>query len=148
MKLAFGTMAWKDRWQRFWSRFGEKLVLGSAFLLVGIFSFEAGLLQKSLGQPAPVLVRVVDAVQNPAQGVPGVGEATTLPAGKKVSEPTAVATEPIPDNHCQFVGSKKSNKYHHPASRCAKQIKAENKRCFLSAEDAAAKGYLPGCLEP
>ena len=48
---------------------------------------------------------------------------------------------------CQFVGSKKSNKYHHPESRCAVQIKPENRVCFSSREVAEARHYVPGCLQ-
>jgi hypothetical protein len=48
---------------------------------------------------------------------------------------------------CTFVGSKNSNKYHAPTSRCAKQIKPANIVCFDSVEAATAKGYLQGCLD-
>lgn len=136
---------WKERWQRFWTRYGNQLLLGGAFLLVGVFTFEAGLLQKSLGQPTPVIIRVADTGYSPAQISTG---GVSADSAEKVSTQSSQTTESTPVSNCQFVGSKKSNKYHHPASRCAKQIKAENKRCFQSAEDAAAKGYLPGCLEP
>jgi len=43
----------------------------------------------------------------------------------------------------QFVGSIKSNKYHYPNCRAAKNIKDENKIWFASSEDARAHGYVP-----
>lgn len=138
-----------ERWRRFgekvkasWKEHGSRLILAITFLLVGALSFEAGLLQKSLVQPEPVVVRIGEAPapspQNPHQS----------PDQSSLTPPKETGTAETPTSTCVFVGSKKSNKYHHPTSRCAGQIKPENKRCFTSAEDAAARGYLPGCLEP
>lgn len=134
----------RESWRPLWERFGNKVVLGLAFFLVGILAFEAGLLQKSLGQSAPVIIRVADAIQSTNL----VNNSQDTPSTEKPLTAAAITTPSTVTDTCQFVGSKKSNKYHHPTSRCAKQIKSENKRCFLSVEDAVAKGYLPGCLEP
>lgn len=126
-----------------WKEYGSRLILAISFLLVGTLSFEAGLLQKSLREPIPVIVRVADPVSLPSAD------------GSTQSLPTSVPSPPADSKNtdqrsaqCQLVGSKNSNKYHHPASRCAKQIKPTNKVCFASVEAAQAKGYLPGCLEP
>lgn len=43
-----------------------------------------------------------------------------------------------------YVGSKNSNKYHPIDSSVAGNIKPENKVYFISKEDAAQKGYIPG----
>ncbi|MHC1688018.1 MAG: Ada metal-binding domain-containing protein [Methanothrix sp.] len=42
-----------------------------------------------------------------------------------------------------FVGSIKSDKYHYPSCRAAKNIKEENKIWFSNSEDARAQGYSP-----
>lgn len=129
-----------------WIEYGSKFLLGLAFILVATLSFQAGLLQKSLGKNTePVIIRVAESapVSNVSKPVESsLAKDLPSPSETKNQSSTTVITE------CQLVGSKNSNKYHHPASRCAKQIKPENKRCFTSVEDAKAKGYLPGCLEP
>lgn len=76
--------------------------------------------------------------------VPRLPERSVTPLGSQMRPAGDTQTTPT---ECAFVGSKKSNKYHAPTSRCAKQIKAENRLCFVSVEAATAKGYLPGCLE-
>lgn len=42
-----------------------------------------------------------------------------------------------------FVGSIKSDKYHYPDCRAAKNIKPENEIWFSSSADARAHGYAP-----
>lgn len=42
-----------------------------------------------------------------------------------------------------FVGSIKSDKYHYPNCRAAKNIKPENEIWFSSSADARAHGYVP-----
>ncbi len=134
-------MSQKEEVKLFWRDYGSKLFLGLCFLLVGVLCFEAGLLQKSLVEPKPVMIRVAE----PAV-IPSVVPENDL----KKSTPAGTSTKLVPgDNEtCQFVGSKNSNKYHHPDSRCAKQIKPENKRCFASLDETKAKGYVAGCLTP
>lgn len=46
-------------------------------------------------------------------------------------------------NGKEYVGSKRSNKYHLPGCRWAKRINPENEIWFASAEDAEAHGYKP-----
>lgn len=129
----------KERVQAWQKTHGNRVFLALAFVLVAVLSFEAGWLEKSLrDEPHPVVVTVTEAVSNP----PSVaGSPQPVPANTAQPDGTQPAAS------CAFVGSKKSDKYHHPASRCAKQIKPENRRCFASLEDAVAKGYRPGCLE-
>jgi micrococcal nuclease len=43
----------------------------------------------------------------------------------------------------QFVGSKKSDKYHYPTCEWAKKIKPENLVTFTSAQEAIKAGYVP-----
>ncbi|MFA9262438.1 MAG: hypothetical protein ACEQSB_03750 [Undibacterium sp.] len=136
-------MAWlKDTWKRFLENKGT-FWLALAFLLVSALSFEAGMVQRALTEKEPLVVRVpatLPAVTAPERSDLGV---------KPVTETKEVVQPAVGDGQggCAFVGSKNSNKYHIPASRCAKQIKPANRVCFASAEAAQAKGYLPGCLE-
>ena len=62
------------------------------------------------------------------------------------TSPTTTSPPPIDAATCHWVGSKKSNKYHHPSTRCAESIKDTNRICFDTPEDAKAKGYVPGCM--
>lgn len=60
-----------------------------------------------------------------------------------VTTPTTVTVE------YQFVGSTKSNKYHLPSCRYAKEIASENLITFSSKADAESKGYAPcGVCKP
>lgn len=126
----------------------SKLWLAVAFFLVAVLSFEAGVLKKSLKENEPVVIAVpntvkpaavparlkTDSVSAPVTSVTSeVGKGTSILSGKEVN--------------CVFVGSKNSNKYHDPNSRCAKQIKVENRVCFASVEQATVKGYIVGCLK-
>lgn len=52
------------------------------------------------------------------------------------SKPAATTPE-------QFVGSKKSDKYHYPICRYAESIKPENEIWFDSVQEAKGKGYVP-----
>ena len=117
----------------------DKIWLSLAFLLVSALSYEAGSIRQALSEPTPVVIEVPDTIP-----------ATTFPERQNVpaSSVKEGATDPSQGiQHCVFVGSKNSNKYHAPTSRCAKQIKAENRVCFASVDAAVAKGYVAGCLE-
>jgi len=134
-------------WSNIRTKAGEyfsKIWLFLAFILVSGLSFEAGLLQRSLQEAEPLIISRLETVPPPAaptrvDQIPLVSEKPTL----------AEAAASIQDGQtgCMFVGSKNSNKYHAPTSRCAKQIKPKNLVCFDSADAAKAGGYLPGCLE-
>ncbi|MEO0248917.1 MAG: Ada metal-binding domain-containing protein [candidate division WOR-3 bacterium] len=43
----------------------------------------------------------------------------------------------------KYVGSKKSDKYHHPSCTWAKKIKPENLKIFKTAKEALDAGYVP-----
>jgi hypothetical protein len=120
----------------------SKIWLGIAFFLVAVLSFEAGVLQKSLEEPLPIIIAAPNVL--PSSAVP-----ERIPTNSNVSAKSADTTPPasLDKAECSFVGSKNSNKYHVPTTRCAKQIKPENRVCFASVDAAKAKGYLPGCLE-
>lgn len=109
----------------------NNLLLGSSYLVIGVLCFEAGWLQKSLVASESFEFTI---------------ETKTLPIAPQVEEIQLTVPPKTTDQVCQFIGSKKSNKYHHPQSRCAKQIKQENQICFSSVEAAQARHYVPGCL--
>lgn len=117
----------------------DKIWLASAFILVSALSYEAGSIQQALAEPEPLVIEVPAVI--PAQAVPEK-QSAALPSTSRASAAALSDTQ-----GCIFVGSKNSNKYHVPASRCAKQIKAENRVCFSSVDAALAKGYIAGCLE-
>lgn len=117
----------------------EKFWLALAFILVAGLSYEAGAIGEALDEAKPVVVEV-----------PAVVPPTTLPERSLLVPTTAAEKTSAPltiESGCAFVGSKNSNKYHIPTSRCAKQIKSENRVCFSSVEAASAKGYISGCME-
>lgn len=117
----------------------DKIWLASAFILVSALSYEAGSIRQALAEPKPLLIEVPGTIPKPS--VPE-HQSPALTSATGVSADTAT-----PDQNCAFVGSKHSNKYHVPTSRCAKQIKTENRVCFASVDAALAKGYIAGCLE-
>ncbi|MFZ1626942.1 MAG: hypothetical protein WAT81_04025 [Candidatus Moraniibacteriota bacterium] len=133
-------MEWSASKTAFRERLG-KIWLFIAFLLVSILAFEAGWLKRSLAETAPLIITTPTVV--PAEALP---EWQASGVVQSAISPSEMNKQEVPAS-CSFVGSKKSNKYHLPSSRCAKQIKAENRLCFDSVEGAKTQGYLPGCLE-
>lgn len=132
-------MKWPSIIQKF-IEYVDKIWLGIAFILVSLLSYEAGSIQQALAEPKPVVIEMPGVIPEPALPErPGVTPAS--PKG------VSVHTLPPTPQDCAFVGSKHSNKYHIPTSRCAKQIKTENRVCFVSADAALAEGYVAGCLE-
>lgn len=127
----------------------ERLFALCGIFLVGILSFEAGLLMGRTGQEAPLVLSL------PA--VPQVPDGNTTQSEPVVRQPSGALTgvEPIAakgntgtvGTGCAFVGSKNSNKYHLPSCAVAKRIKSENRVCFASEEEAKRRGYLPSCLK-
>jgi hypothetical protein len=117
-----------------------KIGLASAFVLVSALSYEAGSIRQALAEPAPVVIEVPGRMPEPA--VP-VRQGGSLPSNNGMPAETISTV----GQGCAFVGSKNSNKYHIPASRCARQIKVENRVCFATVDAALAKGYVAGCLE-
>lgn len=119
-----------------------KLWLGFAFFLVAGLSFQAGLIQKSLTETEPLII-AAPPVSAPV--LPERLKAESILPTQSFDNPSQATSET--GTNCAFIGSKNSNKYHAPSSRCAKQIKTANRVCFVSVEAAKARGYLAGCLE-
>lgn len=133
-----------------------KLSLLVGLVLVGVLSFEAGLLLGKTGQGAPIVLTI------PATSIPlletAQNESTALPSAEKpIGTPaeTLGSVEPVAarvgagatQTNCTFVGSKNSNKYHLASCAVAKRIKPENRVCFASEEEAKRRGYVPSCLK-
>lgn len=142
---------WQEKREQirgFWEKWGRQVFLLGAFLLVGVLSFEAGLLKKSLVPSESLVIETLTPLP-PVRPVEKVKDMASPPT--QASQEVAPASSPSslsPTTDCAFVGSKNSNKYHFPSSHCAKQIKKENLVCFKDANDASSKGYVPGCLSP
>ena len=134
-------MNWLLRTYRWISEKSGTFWLALAFLLVSLLSFEAGVLQRALKEGEPLMVRIPE--QTPPVAMPTRVQDKLVPESAEITKGSANNQ----NEKCALVGSKKSNKYHLPASRCAQQIKPENKVCFESVDVAKASGYLPGCLE-
>lgn len=64
-------------------------------------------------------------------------------AGTAESSSPLPTFSPSPLASIRFVGSKNSDKYHHPDCPSARQIKTENEVWFNSREHAEAAGYVP-----
>lgn len=129
------------RYFDFFRRERERLVLFSALVLVGALSFQAGFLAGGSSVALPLVIEKPAVAASDPGRVAGVSDAS--PAGDPKS--AAVVTPERKD--CTFVGSRNSTLYHLPTCASAKRIKPENIVCFVSVEDAVARGYKPGCLK-
>lgn len=121
----------------------NRLILAISYFLVALLCFEAGWLKKSLAEVEPVQVEIKSTPQESLQDNSSLNQ--SVPVHESGQASLEQASSEFTD--CPWVGSKKSNKYHHPQSRCAKQIKPENRICFASREAAEEKRYVSGCLE-
>lgn len=128
-------------------RHEQQVVFSLALVLVGILAFEAGVVFGRSEQSPPLVIEkpampavAGDTTQRAQSDVPGTESA-------KISSTTEKSGLTEKSAHCRFVGSRNSDKYHHPECSFAKRIKRENIVCFASEEDAKAKGYQAGCLE-
>jgi hypothetical protein len=123
-----------------WGRYGEKVILSAAMILVGVFSFEAGLFKGMTREAKPMTIEIPARVAAPA--VAGAIAETAASDDTK-----AVLQSPAVPVACAFVGSRNSTLYHLPTCAAAKRIKPENRVCFTDVTDAENRGYKPGCLK-
>ena len=118
----------------------QNIFLFFGIVLVGVLSFEGGLVYGKIAQSKPLIVSI--------PSIPVVSDANTIKAivedtpentnNQQVSGTTEV---------CPFAGSKNSNKYHLSTCAVVKRIKPENKICFASKEEAEKRGYIPSCMQ-
>ncbi|MEK7598709.1 MAG: hypothetical protein AAB487_03160 [Patescibacteria group bacterium] len=145
---------WKAAIREFWAKNELKVILTLGLILIAAVSFESGYLKGKTAESSPIIIEKSISGQNlspeSAQGIP-LGGQNSLQEAKSASNGATIPSQKLstPEVNCVFVGSKNSNKYHLPTCRYAKLIKPENIICFSSAEDAAAKNYLPdkGCIK-
>jgi hypothetical protein len=136
----------KERVKQWFQKNAEtigRLRILTALLLVGVIAFEAGLLQGKMRQEAPLVLSIPALAEEipmesseavVVKGVSGAPKGELVVAGNEKS-------------NCVFVGSKNSDKYHLPSCSAAKRIKAENRVCFASKEEAEKRGYVPSCVK-
>jgi hypothetical protein len=125
----------------FFRRERERLIVFLALLLVGVVSFEAGFLAGGSSGSLPMVIeKPVIAMASDQGRVAGV-------SGEAKGPESVSTTLAISGKECSFIGSRNSTLYHLPTCASAKRIKPENIVCFVSVEDAAARGYKPGCLK-
>ncbi len=121
----------------------DRLFILVGLVLVGILSFEAGVLKGRVYQATPLVLSVPERVSGEVEQ-----RAASLSGSvEKVSQGEPVVFQKEGINQCLFVGSKNSNKYHLSTCAVAKRIKPENRVCFASQEEAKKKGYLASCLK-
>ncbi|MDD5083614.1 MAG: hypothetical protein PHT88_01575 [Candidatus Moranbacteria bacterium] len=129
-----------------WKAHGREIGLFAGVFLVGIVGFEIGLVEGQSMQSKPLVIEV-PAKPSPVAQVAGVSS-EQKEIQKTVSGEVLTQTQNTNvDQNCTFVGSKNSDKYHLSTCAVVKRIKPENRRCFVSEEDAKSKGYVAGCLK-
>lgn len=132
--------------------FGEnkdRLLVLIGLFLASIFAFQAGVIYNSTQDQKP-LVLSIPAL--PSENVVAPEKAIVLGVATpgQSNSPAKAGSEANQnggEKNCIFVGSKNSNKYHLSTCAVAKRIKAENKVCFSSKEDAEKRGYVASCLK-
>lgn len=135
-----------DKVKSAWRKHEHELTLFAGIFLVGVIGFEVGLVEGQSMQSKPLVIETPDkpevARMTGRQSVQSENtETVDISSTEKNREISAI------DRKCAFVGSKNSNKYHLPTCSFAKRIKPENRVCFISEDDAKAKGYMAGCVK-
>ena len=119
----------KTKTRDFWQKYEHKIILVVGFILVAVISFEGGVLKgQKMAQNPLIIEKPVENTNDKNQVVCGASQAQNLPSETK-KDPNEVISLP---QTCAFLGSKKSNKYHLPTCRYAKNINPENRVCFSS----------------
>lgn len=145
--------------------YGRRGLLFLGMLAAVALAFEGGFLVGRDQQVAPVVLEkpaescIVGTPTTPTNGVGNESDASRkepLSVDSENATSKTVATSPskgtssqesTQESTCAFVGSRNSDKYHLQKCTWAKRIKPENRVCFISAADAEAKGYKPGCVK-
>ncbi|MEP7162957.1 MAG: hypothetical protein ABI747_04340 [Candidatus Moraniibacteriota bacterium] len=136
----------KEKWRNWCERYGRDTLFALGLLLVGTLSFEAGMLKKSVGETEPMIIRIPEIIPE-ARPVEKVKVNETAPLETTKESTVSANSGRTAPKECLYVGSKNSNKYHVPESRCAKQIKGANLVCFKDKAAAESRGYVAGCLQ-
>lgn len=122
--------------KEFLVRYEAKIVLVLLLVLVAVISFEVGSLKGAAFSQKPLIIEKQANVANATSGALSQAQNSTQEAKIDPTSPSALSQD------CSYLGSKNSNKYHLPTCRYAKGIKAENRICFSSQDEARSKGYV------
>ncbi len=141
--VSFVNVMW-ERATLWFRENGSRLLQLLGVLLVGILSFEAGLLQ-GRAEPRSPIVLSLPAI--PVEGAPSSVLGAETPSALPSTHREPVVERGDNRTDCVFVGSKNSNKYHLPSCTVAKRIRPENRVCFASKEEAEKRGYSPSCIK-
>jgi hypothetical protein len=141
--LSMSSFAFLYRCKEWVANHQTNLLFLVGILLVGALAFEGGLLRGKLTPAAPLVISL------PALPEAAAASSETLALEQQgtAGERAALQATAQPTGTCVFVGSKNSNKYHLSTCAVAKRIKAENKICFASKEEAEKRGYIPSCMK-
>ncbi|MFA5925358.1 MAG: hypothetical protein WC831_00325 [Parcubacteria group bacterium] len=130
----------KTKLKNHWQKYGEKIILFIGILLIAGISFEAGFLKGKNNQKGTVEVSQIACAPCPKDDPSEEsGKNSTASVSKTASEVKNKLTSE--NKKCAFVASKNSNKYHLSTCQFAQKIKAENRICFSSKEEAESRGY-------
>lgn len=122
-----------------WKRYIDKIVLFIGIILISAIAYEAGILRGQKNEKTPVVVNQPACTPCPESKSSDNTNANPDQNNQKKTE----SPENTENQTCAFVASKNSNKYHLPICQFAQKIKAENKVCFSSVEEAQKRGYQP-----
>jgi hypothetical protein len=126
--------------KEFWLKNGEKVILLVGIVIIALISFEAGFMKGQKGQNEPAEIN--QAACAPCPKNEKSANSTSNNASVQQNPQSKTDAQPNIDNQkCAFVASKNSNKYHLPTCQFAQKIKAENRICFSSKEEAESRGY-------
>jgi len=127
--------------KEFWLKYEQKIILLFGLILVAAVSFEMGVLKGENYQKSPLIIEKPADCNNTPNATQDSQKTQNLTSEK----PSTTIGEEVPKN-CQFVASKTSDKYHKSTCGWAKRIKAENKVCFATEQEAIDKGLKrAGC---
>jgi hypothetical protein len=121
----------------------ERILFVFIIIFVAIISFRAGEVKEQEQKSTDLKVFLNNEIEKSSE------EKTAIALGKAIQRKGLVKEIDVSSNNnslekdCLFVGSKNSDKYHIMSCRWASQIKAENRVCFKSVEDAQKQGYKP-----
>ena len=159
----------KEKIKNFWQKNDQKILFFLSFALLAVVSFNAGRTYESSVKPAEIKMSINQnpmLASNPKQErIQALGEAVERSGavgeiGKVLAQennsngsvpPVSVDggnqnssdSNVVENKNCALIGSKNSDKYHKADCSYAKKIKAENRVCFSSPEEAQGKGYQP-----
>jgi hypothetical protein len=136
LNLEYKNPPRKEKLGTWWKKHSDKIILAIGIILIAGISFEAGFLKGQKNQKDPITINQVACAPCPEK-LTNENESKTN-TGTNSEKPASAENK-----KCAFVASKNSDKYHLPTCQWAEKIKAENRVCFSSANEAQSRGYQP-----